>query len=77
MELFARISLTLNLGDEKIEDDVYISEALNKKLKLFIQSQGITEYRIMNAESFVVPEPAVGPGYEVYQSSIFISYKAL
>jgi hypothetical protein len=77
MELFARISLTLPLGSESIENDIYISEELNNKLKLFIHSHGITEYRILNAESFLIPEPAVGPGYEVYQSSVFISYKAL
>lgn len=77
MELFARISCAFTAGDLNIENDDYINEVLNNKLKSFINSKDITEYRILNAESSFLPEPSIGAGSEAVQCSLFIAYQSV
>lgn len=47
MELFARISCAFTAGDLNIENNDYINEVLNNKLKSFVNSKDILEYRIL------------------------------
>ncbi len=76
MELFARLSCSFTAGDSNIENDDFVNEALNMKLMSFIASKGITTYRILNAETSLLPEPAIGAGYEGVQCSLFLAYQS-
>lgn len=76
MELLARFSWAFCPGESNIENDIYVSQVLNEKLKSFIKSGGITEYRILNAETCLLPQAVIGPGIQLVQCSLFIAYKS-